>query len=118
MTEKLPNDNFLTWVNIMENLEQFRNRVQTFVHLAGFSQKSLASQIGLHTNVLSRKLNGLAGSRLTNPEIKQIILTLAQWQAINTRAEVIELLGLMNLPENIFTLQEWKTSPLNNLTSD
>lgn len=96
-------------------MEEFRVKVQSYLRQAGLSQKALAQELGLNSNVLSRKLNGISGAGLTHPEIKQIIRVLAEWEAITSQLEVIELLGLANLKAASLSEAEWKTPPLNRL---
>jgi hypothetical protein len=60
-------------------------------------------------------LHGLEQARLTHAEVKQLIQTLAAWDAITTQDEANDLLALMGLKPTSFSEQEWKTSPLNRL---
>jgi predicted ATPase len=78
--------------------------------------KELADALGLNSQVLSHKLNSTNQSRLTSFEVKQIIQTLAQWDAITTQGEAFELLSLMGLKPGSFSGQEWEHAPLNRLT--
>lgn len=97
------------------DLEAFREKLKEYRQLAGYSQKSLADELGLHKVVLSNKLNGTPRYNLTIPEVKQIILTLADWEAILTQKEAKELVALAGLPSNVFSQAEWQTAPLNKL---
>lgn len=81
----------------------------------GRSQKALAQAVGLHPTVLSNKLNGTDNAKLNRLEIKQLILTLAEWQGVTTCAEVTELLAFLELNPSLFTPEEWQSSPLNQL---
>lgn len=100
--------------------QTFRDKVQAYCGYLGKSQSALAKALNLHPSVLSNKLNGTRNAALVLAEIKQLICTLAQWQAFSTQAEVIELLTLLDLKPNFFTPQEWNTPPFNLLdkTSD
>ena len=98
------------------NLKTFRDKVRYYRRLTGQSQQALAEAIGLYPTVLSAKLNGTDQTHLLNhPEIKRIIQTLAEWEAITQQAEAQELLELVNLKLSVFSPQEWQTSPLNRL---
>jgi predicted ATPase/transcriptional regulator with XRE-family HTH domain len=96
-------------------LAEFREKLHKICQRGGFSQKELAAAIGLHHQVLSRKLNGIRNSVLTQLEVKQIIKTLAGWQAVTTQDQVFELLGLLDLAGAVFTSAEWQTAPLDRL---
>jgi hypothetical protein len=48
-------------------------------------------------------------------EVKQIIQTLAGWDAITTQDEANDLLALTGLKPTSFSEQEWKSAPLNRL---
>lgn len=95
------------------SLEQFREKVKKYRQSTGFTQKSLAQKIGLHSEVLSRKLNGLGTTQLNLFDVKKIITTLVDWKALSTCEQVIELLSFLNFQENSFNLQEWEDYPLN-----
>src|SRR6476660_1287306 len=95
--------------------EEFRARINAYRRPTGVPQTALASELGLHPNVLSHKLNGISGSRLTHQEVRQIIKALAAWEAISSRAEAEELLALMDLKPGTFTSQDWNSPPLNRL---
>src|SRR5579859_217024 len=98
------------------NLKAFRDKVRYYRRLTGQSQQALAESIGLYPTVLSAKLNGSDQAHLlTHPEIKRIIMTLAEWEAITRQTEAQELLELVNLKLSAFTPQEWQTAPLNSL---
>jgi predicted ATPase len=96
-------------------LGQFREKITDARRQAGRQQQELARALGLAPHVLSRKLHGLDQAHLTYGEVKQIIQTLAAWDAIVTQDEAIELLALMGLKPTSFSEQEWKTTPLNRL---
>jgi predicted ATPase/class 3 adenylate cyclase len=91
----------------------FGEKVKEYLKLAGYSQKILASTLGLDRTVLSHKLNATGRTVLTHPEIKQIIRTLAELGAITTQAEALELLAEVNCPN--FTPEEWQARPLKEL---
>jgi predicted ATPase len=95
--------------------EEFRARINAYRRPTGVAQTALARELSLHPNVLSHKLNGISGSRLTHQEVKQIIKSLAAWEAIATRREAEELLALMDLKPDSFSPQEWNSPPLNRL---
>ncbi len=97
------------------DLQAFRSKVSEYRRATGIPQKALAHALNLHPVALSYKLNGANNLRLTHPEIKEIIRTLAQWRAINTKAEAIELLECMSLRPSIFSQQEWASAPLSQL---
>lgn len=94
-------------------LQSFANKIQQYCRLGGYSQKALALALGLHPTVLSHKLNGTANRNLTYPEIKAIVKMLAEWEAITSQAQALELLALADCPA--FSLEEWRTIPLNRL---
>ncbi len=85
---------------------------------SGYFQKELADKLGLHSKVLSRKLRCNGNAHLTEQEVKHIITTLAQWQAITTRDEALQLLEQAQLQPASFSELEWHTSPLNQLTGN
>ncbi|HEX2909208.1 MAG TPA: tetratricopeptide repeat protein [Chloroflexia bacterium] len=97
------------------NLEVFRRRIREYCRPTGYSQKMLAHELGLQPTALSNKLNGTGETSLKHTEAKQIIKILADWEALSTRAEAVELLELVNLKENSFTPVEWNRPPLNKL---
>ncbi|HLH63300.1 MAG TPA: NB-ARC domain-containing protein [Ktedonobacteraceae bacterium] len=93
----------------------FAERVQRYLRRGGFFQKNLAKELGLHHKVLNRKLHGTTRAYLTNEEVKKIIFTLADWKAIVTRAEALELLHLAMVDPNIISESEWCSPPLSEL---
>jgi tetratricopeptide (TPR) repeat protein len=97
-------------------LDMFRQRISLARRKAGHLQKELAAILGVDSHVLSRKMHGQA--QLTYPEIKQIIKTLASWDAIATWKEAVELLALMDLTSESFSSEEWNSPPLNRLKRD
>ncbi|MFL5591651.1 MAG: ATP-binding protein [Ktedonobacteraceae bacterium] len=99
------------------NLDLFREKVAAARRQTGQLQRELASALGIDAHVLSRKLHGMKQAFLTHAEVRQIIKTLAAWDAITTRAEAIELLSLMGLRVESFSGEEWNAAPLNRLES-
>ncbi|HKV01059.1 MAG TPA: hypothetical protein VJQ26_02975, partial [Ktedonobacteraceae bacterium] len=95
----------------------FGGRVQEYLRGSGYTQKDLASALGLHPKVLSRKLHGSEDARLTHVEVRRIITTLANWQAITTQDEVIQLLALAQMPPSSFSADEWQSPPLSQLVA-
>ena len=94
------------------NEKAFSDQVQAYLRASGHSQQHLADMLGLHPGVLNRKLRGSGNAYLTQVEVKRIILTLAQWQAIAERGEALHLLELAHLKQNCFSAEEWNASPL------
>ncbi len=96
-------------------LQAFREKVRGYCRQIGLNLSDLAEDLGLSRGTFSRKLNNSDNNVLTTPEVKQIVRSLAQRQAITSRAEAIELLELMNLKASSFIPDEWQTAPLKNL---
>jgi len=99
----------------MEALTRFREQVISARRQAGYLQKDLAAALALDAETLSRKLHGRHQAILTLQDVKQIIKTLAAWQAITTRAEALELLGLLGFSAETFSQEEWNSLPLSRL---
>ncbi len=99
------------------NLDRFREKVAAARRRTGRLQRELADALGIHAQVLSRKLHGVKQTFPTHAEVKQIIKALATWDAITTQVEAIELLSLMGLRAASFSDQEWNAAPLNRLES-
>src|SRR5579872_7485389 len=99
----------------LTNLKLFRENVVAALRQAGRLQRELADALGIDAQVLSRKLHGAKQAFLNHAEVKQIVKTLADWDAITTQAEAIELLSLLNLKAESFSDQDWQTPPLNRL---
>lgn len=97
------------------NLDLFREKVSAGRRRAGRLQKELADALGIDAQVLSRKLHGIKHTFPTRVEVKQIIKTLATWDAITTQVEAIELLALMGLRAESFSDEEWNAAPLKRL---
>ena len=99
------------------NLDRFREKVAAARRRTGRLQRELADALGIDAQVLSRKLHSAKQTFPTHAEVKQIIKTLAAWDAITTQVEAIELLSLMGLKVESFSDQEWNAAPLNRLES-
>lgn len=98
-----------------EALTHFREQVTLARRQAGYLQKDLASALGLDSETLSRKLHGRHQALLTLQDVRQIIRTLATWQAITSREQVLELLELLHLSGETFAPEEWQRVPLSRL---
>ncbi len=97
------------------NIRVFREYLRSCLRAAGRFQLQLAEEMNIDPKVLSRKLHGTNDSRLFDEEVTQIVCILATWRAINTRAEACHLLELAQLKPDIFSDEEWHTSPLGQL---
>lgn len=93
------------------NSEQFSLKVQSLRRPTGHSQQELAEALGIQRQVLARKFSGQK-AHFTHREIKQLIKTLAEWDAITTTSEAQELLSLMDLPSVSFSDTDWAAFPL------
>ncbi|HEU0000474.1 MAG TPA: NB-ARC domain-containing protein [Ktedonobacteraceae bacterium] len=100
------------------NREAFKVYLHKCLHAAGRQQYQLAEEMHIGAKVLSRKLNGTNDGRLFDDEVTRIILILAEWRAINTREEALQLLELAQLKPDIFSDEQWKTSPLSQLEEE
>ena len=96
-------------------LTRFRERIVAARRRAGYLQKDLAAALGLDPHSFSHKLHGSDGALLSHKEVKQVIKTLADWDAITHYTEAVELLALMGLKPDAFSASEWKMSPLSRL---
>ena len=101
--------------NSLTNLALFREKVTAARRPTGHIQKELAVELGIESQVLSRKLHGANQTYLTHEEVRLIIKKLASWDAITAQVEAIELLALMGLRPESFSDEEWKAAPLNRL---
>ncbi len=99
----------------MDTLKRFQEKVSAARRQSGRLQKDLAVAVGVDAQVLSRKLHRSGRDRLTHYEVKQIIKTLAAWDAIATQDEAVELLTLMRLKWESFSPEEWNAVPLSRL---
>jgi predicted ATPase/uncharacterized protein HemY len=100
------------------NLAEFRTKVRDYRRQSGRSQLALAYQLGLHPTLLSNKLNGVNSANFTSLEVRGILKVLAEWEAIHTYAEAVELLALAGLTPDSFTDEEWQEPPLSLLEPD
>jgi len=104
------------WSKIIYNLKLFRERVHELHRRAILddgrkaSQRDLAQAVGLHPTELSNRLNGSRGKQLSQRDVRAIVRTLAEWSAITTQGEALELLALLGCPP--FTAAEWQTAAL------
>jgi predicted ATPase/transcriptional regulator with XRE-family HTH domain len=97
-------------------VEVFGKRIQTYLRSSGYSQKELAAAIGIHHKVLSRKLHGAASSYFSYREIHDLIIALANWQAISRREDLLNLFAEAGIDTSaIFRAAEWLEPPLNTL---
>ena len=78
-------------------LAEFREKLHKICQRGGVSQKELAAAIGLHHQLLGRKLNGIRNGVLTQLEVKQLIKALASWQLLTTQDQALELLEPLDL---------------------
>jgi predicted ATPase len=101
----------------MRDLIGFRTAVRTACRGAGRTQQQLARAIGLHPHVLSHKLNG-KDAALTSRDAVAIAGTLAEWGAFTSRSQVIELLGLLELPPHAVPAEAWNSEPLARLHAE
>lgn len=97
------------------NPAEFRTKVREYRRQSGRSQLALAYQLGLHPTVLSNKLNGVNSATFTSLEIRGILKVLAEWEALHTRDEAVELLEVAGLTADSFTDEEWQEPPLSHL---
>ena len=99
----------------MANLREFREKVRERRRAVGRTQQQLARSVGLHPDVLSHKLNGRDHAVLTTPDVIGIAVTLAGWGALVSRADVYELLDLMEVPRHAVPAASWSAPPLADL---
>ncbi|GCE21323.1 ATP-binding protein [Dictyobacter kobayashii] len=111
MTSKTNKDS----VHSLASLKLFHDLVTTARRRTGRLQKELADALSIDAQVLSRKLHGARKSFPTHAEVKQIVKVLADWEAITTRAEAVQLLSVMGLKAESFSEQDWVSAPLNKL---
>ncbi len=93
----------------------FALKVRERLRTVGYFQQDLASALGLHPKVLSRKLGGNQEAYLTDQEVCGIIKRLSEWHAITSRDEALELLALAQVEPHILSAKDWQTAPLNQL---
>ncbi len=104
----------------MYDLRAFRERVMELCARARpyeegrrASQQDLADAVGLSRPALSNRLNGTRNAKLTERDVRAMVRTLAEWEAIGSEAEARELLALVNCAT--FTAAEWAAPPLDRL---
>ncbi len=104
----------------MYDLATFRQRVkECYRHSYPYddgrraTQADLASAVGLSVGELNRRLNGSKAALLTDANARAIVRALAEWGAITTQAEALDLLDLICCPQ--FSASEWNSPPLDNL---
>ena len=104
----------------MYDLTTFRRRVQQLYRAADPfpdgrrpTQSDLARAIGLSRAELSKRLSGSGKVALSCANAQAIIRTLAQWEAIHTQAEALDLLTLVHCSG--FKPEEWQLPPLDRL---
>ena len=102
----------------MADLHGFRETVRERRRAVGRTQQQLARSVGLHPDVLSHKLHGRDSSMLTTPDVIGIAITLAGWGALVSRADVYELLDLMEVPRHAIPAAAWSEAPLADLPAD
>jgi tetratricopeptide (TPR) repeat protein len=78
------------------------------------TQADLAAQSGMSAENLSRKLNGHV--KFQERDVRNIIRTLTNWEAITSRGQAQHLLDLMAYSH--FDQVDWKSEPLNKLKLD
>ncbi len=97
------------------DLVQLRQKVRQYRQSIGKSQEDLAAALGLAPVTLSNKLNASNKLSLSRIEIKKIVKVLAEWDAITSQHQVLELLELTDCRPHDFTEEEWESYPLNKL---
>jgi len=102
----------------MPDLCGFREAVRKHRRAVGRTQQQLARSVGLHPDVLSHKLHGGDKAVLTAPDVIGIASTLAGWGALVSRADVYELLDLMEVPRPAIPTASWSAPPLAALGAD
>ena len=99
------------------NLAAFRAAVDAYRRPTGRTQQELARAVGIHPKRLSHKLHGTDRSVLTHEDVRSIVRVLAAWQALQTQAQAVDLLGLMDLGYSSFSPAEWTSPPFAQLDS-
>ena len=95
------------------NTQGFRDKIREYRRTVNKSQEDLARAVGLDPFALSNKLNRTKKAQLTFGEIKSIVRSLADWEALYSRKQVYELLALTECPD--FGPEDWQTAPLSRL---
>ncbi len=96
----------------MRDLDAFRAALRERLRAVGCTQQQLARAIGLHPHVLSHKLHERDTSVLYGPEVVSIVVTLAGWGGIGSKADAHALLALMALPPEAIGAEAWAAKPL------
>jgi predicted ATPase len=94
----------------------FRGVLHEYLRKSGHYQNELASTIGLHPKVLSRKVRSYGDAFLSHEDLQAIIKILAEWHTITTREEAYHLLELAGAKPTIFDDDQWQKPPLSKLT--
>ncbi len=90
----------------------FRQALRERLREVGCTQQQLARAIGLHPHVLSHKLHERDAAALTTPEIVSIVVTMAGWGGVGSKADAVALLALMALPPEAISAESWAAKPL------
>ena len=96
----------------MRDLVAFRQALRERLREVGCTQQQLARAIGLHPHVLSHKLHERDAAALTTPEIVSIVVTMAGWGGVGSKADAVALLALMALPPEAISAESWAAKPL------
>lgn len=100
------------------NIKLFRSLVQSFLEKVNQNQIELAKALKMNDTNLSQKLHGTgkyaAGFSLN--ELKNLLLVLTEWEAINSQAEALSLLEALGYTYTSLSPAQWKTPPLHKLT--
>ena len=96
----------------MRDLRGFRAAVRQYRRAVGRTQQQLARSIGLHPDVLSHKINGNDHAVLTTADVIGIVTTLASWGAVGTKADLLALLDLVEVPSHAIPGAAWSVPPL------
>ena len=96
----------------MRDQVAFRLALRERLRVVGCTQQQLARAIGLHPHVLSHKLHERDAAALTTPEVVSIVVTMAGWGGVGSKADALALLDLMALPPEAIPAESWATKPL------
>jgi predicted ATPase len=96
----------------MRDLDAFRQALRERLRVVGHTQQQLARAIGLHPHVLSHKLHERDGAALTTPEVVSIVVTMAGWGGVGSKADALALLALLALPPEAIPAESWAAKPL------
>lgn len=97
------------------NAEAFRECVRSYLRAGGYTQEELAEAVHLNPKVLSRKMNRSARAYLTRREIRDMLVTLADWHLIATQEEVLKLLALAGVDSAVLRDEDWQNPLLTEL---